>query len=114
MRREDTDPNNVQPTDVLCDFCGTEWGDDTPIVEGHQGSCVCGKCLSVAWRALVGEKMNDAPDGGSCTMCLEERSDPLFRSPIREEALICRRCVRLAARALDIDPDHAWTKPPTD
>jgi hypothetical protein len=47
-------------------------------------------------------------------MCLEERSDPLFRSPIRDEALICRRCVRLAARALDIDPDHAWTKPPAD
>lgn len=114
MRAEGTDPNNVQPSDVLCDFCETPWKEEAALVEGHQGSCVCGKCLSVAWKALIGGKLNDAPEGGSCTMCLEERSDPLFRSPIRPAALICRRCVRLAGRALDKDPDHAWTKPLED
>ena len=33
--------------------------------------------------------------------CLEPRSDPAFQSPIRPEAFICRRCIRLAGRALD-------------
>ena len=43
--------------------------------------------------------------------CLEPRRDPAFQSPVREEAFVCRRCIRLAGRALDGDPDHDWTKP---
>ncbi|MAD19479.1 MAG: hypothetical protein CMJ52_04565 [Planctomycetaceae bacterium] len=49
-----------------------------------------------------------------CTMCLEPRRDPAFRSPVREEALVCRRCIRLAGRALARDPDHDWTRPSSD
>lgn len=114
MQRPDTDPENVQPSDIVCDFCESPWSDETPLVEGHQGSCICGKCLSVAWRAVISNKMDDAPDSWTCTMCLEERKDPAFRSPIRSEAIICRRCIRLAGRALDTDPDYDWSKPTGD
>ena len=46
MRKPGTNENNVEMTDVLCDFCQREWSEDIPMVEGHQGSCVCGNCLS--------------------------------------------------------------------
>lgn len=63
--------------------------------------------------------LNDAPpqtqdEPWTCTMCLENRKDPAFRSPAREEAIICRRCIRLSARALDTDSDYAWSKPSDD
>ena len=116
MHKEGTNPDNVQPTDILCDFCGTAWNEQIPVVEGHQGSCICGKCLHVAWDAVVTHKLNDAPpqteEGAwACTMCLEPRKDPAFNSPIREEAFICRRCIRMAGHILDTDPDHDWSKP---
>ena len=89
------------------------------MIEGHRGSCICGKCLTVAWNAVVGAGQDDNPQetgpdgetGCKCTMCLETRSDRVFQSPMHTEAFICRRCIGLSARALDSDPDHAWTRP---
>ena len=63
MRKPTTDPDNVQMSDVLCDFCRREWTDDLPIVEGHQGSIICGFCLSTAYRTVMLNKMNTAPEG---------------------------------------------------
>ena len=122
MHRPGADPEAILPSDILCDFCTRPWSDDIPLVEGHQGSCICGKCLTTAWRAVIDAGINDAPaqtpeeditSGPTwlCALCLEPRRDPAFQSPVREEAFVCRRCIRLAGRALDGDPDHDWTKP---
>lgn len=117
MHRPGADPAAMLPTDILCDFCARPWQDDIAMVEGHRGSCICGDCLATAWRAVIEGGLDDAPapkageEPWTCTLCLEQRTDPAFRSPVREEALICRRCIRLASRALDDDPDHDWRKP---
>ena len=48
-------------------------------------------------------------------MCLEERSDPAWRSPLHEEASICRRCIKLGGRAFRKDGQAAWgAKPDKD
>jgi len=89
MRREGCDPTNVQMSDVLCDFCSREWTDARPMVEGHQGSCICGDCLAAAYRAIV------------------LQPPPAVSAPARA----CRRCVRQSAAVLAKDPDLGWRKP---
>ena len=122
MHRPGADPEAILPSDVLCDFCARPWTDGAPMVEGHRGSCICGDCLATAWRAVIDAGVDDRPPEDpdrpadaaplwTCALCLEPRSDPAFQSPIRPEAFICRRCIRLAGRALDGDPDHDWSKP---
>lgn len=111
MRREGTDPNNVQMSDVLCDFCRCEWTLDLPLIEGHHGSCICGDCLATAYRSVVLAGRDDAISGYRCTMCLEARSDPCFRSQTAPDAFVCRRCIKLGATALERDPDHTWRRP---
>ena len=96
MQRPGTNPQDVQPSDILCDFCHREWADDVAMVEGHQGSCICGNCLTVAFHAVVGAGQDDNPrktgsddvPGCKCTMCLEERTDRVFQSPMYSEAFI--------------------------
>lgn len=111
MRREGTNPDHVEMSDVLCDFCRREWTLDRPLIEGHHGSCICGDCLAAAFRRVAIEGGDDATPGYRCTMCLEARSDPCYRSPAYPEAFVCRRCIKLAATALERDPDHAWRRP---
>jgi hypothetical protein len=111
MRKPGTDENNVQMSDVLCDFCHAEWVEDMPLIEGHHGSCICGKCLTVAYTEIVLHGHNTAPKDYQCTMCLEHRDEPAWQSPAYPEAVVCRRCVKLAAGALHKDKDFAWTKP---
>ncbi len=120
MRKPGIDENNVQMSDVLCDFCHREWTEDLPMVEGHQGSCICGRCLTVAYTEVVLNQTNSAGDEYKCTMCLEREIDrqalnrsgePGWQSPMYSEAVICRRCIKLAAGTLHKDKDFAWTKP---
>jgi len=111
MRKPGTDPNNVQMSDVLCDFCHTEWTEATPFIEGHHGSIVCGKCLTVAYTDVVLGGANTAPSGYKCTMCLETREDPAWQSPLHPDATICKRCINLAAGTLSKDQDYGWTRP---
>lgn len=120
MRKPGTDENNVQMSDVLCDFCQREWTEDEPMLEGHQGSCICGKCLTLAYLDVVVHKNDTSPDDFKCPMCLESNADraelgragePGWRSPVREEATICRRCIKLAAGALHKDKSYDWRKP---
>lgn len=113
MRKPGTDENNVQMSDVLCDFCESEWIESLPMIEGHHGSCVCGKCLTVAYTEVVLSQTNSGPAGYSCTMCLEKRDDPAWQSPVRDIAVICLRCIKLAARALERDKDLPWSRPTT-
>ncbi|MFO0829277.1 MAG: hypothetical protein U0572_14160 [Phycisphaerales bacterium] len=111
MRRDGTDPDNVQMSDVLCDFCLREWTEDVPFIEGHHGSCVCGDCLAAAYRAVVVAGRDDRVADCQCTMCLERRDEAVYRSPTRDVAFICRRCIKLAAGTLERDKDHAWRRP---
>jgi hypothetical protein len=127
VRRDGTDPDNVQMSDVLCDFCAREWTQDRQMVEGHHGSCICASCLAHAFRAVVIDGRDDSgcagpPDAGQgpsnpvddlprCTMCLETRNEPHWRGTGRPQALACRRCIKMASVILERDPDAAWTRP---
>jgi len=119
MRREGTDESNVEMSDVLCDFCHAEWTEDLPMVEGHRGACICGKCLTVAYREVMVEKSGETGDY-TCTLCRESAEDraaldragePGWRSPMYPEAAACRRCLKRSAGVLHKDPDFDWRKP---
>lgn len=123
MIRVGADENNVQMSDILCDFCHSEWTIDVPMVEGHQGSCICGNCLTIAFSEVVNSKINSAPEDYTCPMCLEGVSDrevlnrkgePGWQSPVYTEANICRRCIKLAAGTLHKDAENNWQKPRAD
>ncbi len=109
MHRDGADPARMQPDDFLCDFCGRAWDGRFPMVEGHQGSLICGACLRVAYLDVVGAARTlGAP--GPCTMCLEERDDLAWRGG-RADAAICRRCIRQGGTRLHKDPDWDWVRP---
>ena len=109
MRREGTNPDDVQPEDELCDFCRRPaWADDEPCVEGHHGSIICGACLTCAWTAVQVHRQGEAPT--TCVMCLETR-DELGWGPEGASTRVCRRCIKQAAGALHKSKDWAWTKP---
>lgn len=93
-----------------CDFCDTRF-EDAAMIEGHQGSLLCGKCLSAAWMELGVLKGGQANTGAKCTMCLENRNESQWRSPMNEQASVCIRCVRMAATAFERDPDTGWKRP---
>ena len=111
MHRPGANTHNVQPSDVLCDFCHGSWDGASPVVEGHHGSIICGACLTIAYTRLVVEGNGSAPAGYSCTMCLEQREEAGWQSPAHPDACICRRCANQSARVLDRDPDYDWERP---
>ncbi len=109
MHRPGCDPANMTPEDFLCDFCGQHWREDRPFVEGHRGACICGNCLTLAYHADPVEF--DEP-GLCCTMCRRPiTGEPCWRSPAREVAVICRKCIKQSAGVLHKDPDVPWRKP---
>lgn len=123
MLRQGADPENLDAADFLCNFCGRSWSDDNPMIEGHQGSLICAKCLTVAYAEVgrtssaegadeAGKKARIAPDDRpKCILCLEHRDEPAWRSPVAEDQYACRRCVRQGATTLERDPDSNWKKP---
>jgi len=111
MHKEGIDPENVQPEDILCDFCGdAAWSMGKPCIEGHQGSIVCGSCLATAYIALglVGEEQETTE---KCRMCLEHREDPVWLGNIEPLAPICKRCTKQSAGALTKSKHWDWSKP---
>ncbi len=113
MRREGTDPDHVHMPDVLCDFCAQEWTTDRPMIEGHLGSCICGSCLAEAYRSVEIAGVDDraAQVPRTCTMCREARDEPCREGAARPEAVICRRCITMAAKALSRDAESGWKLP---
>ena len=113
MRRDGTNSEAVNMEDVLCDYCHSAWTLDRPMVEGHHGSCICGSCLKMAYASTQIGESGDAVDGApiKCTMCLEDREGTCFQSPAYPDAMICLRCIKMAAKALGRDPDSNWTVP---
>ena len=111
MHREGIDPENVQPEDILCDYCGTaSWSQGEPCVEGHQGSIVCGACLTKAYIDLVLHKTERETEE-KCRMCLEQREDPVWLGSEEPTASICRRCVKQSAGVLTKSKHWDWSKP---
>jgi hypothetical protein len=114
MRREGCDEDNLQMSDVMCDACAKEWTHELPMVEGHQGSCICGRCLTVAYADLVNNKGGEAPEGYKCTLCLELREDPGWVSPMFDDKCFCRRCVKQCSGVLNKDKETDWSRPAAD
>ncbi len=97
----------------VCDFCSKSWSDERPMVEGHRGSLICSQCLSIAYTEVVHLRTGSAinPDE-MCIMCREtERPGFLWRSPVKDDGLICTRCVKQSAGVLVKDPEYGWSKP---
>jgi len=106
------DPKSRGDAFFKCDFCRCGWSEDRPMVEGHRGSLICAKCLSVAWAELVQEGAGeDRKPDESCRLCLEPRDGKVWRSPIDEAAIVCVRCVKQSAGVLHKDKESEWTKP---
>jgi len=95
----------------VCDFCRKPWRDDRPMVEGHRGALICGPCLTVAYSELVHLRMGTERAGSLCTMCLENRDQPQWESPLHPQAHACIRCVRQAAGVMSKDPESGWKRP---
>jgi hypothetical protein len=110
MHKPGVDPDNVQMSDIICDFCLREWTEDLPLVEGHRGSVICGHCLTEAYRATALKKEGSAPPGYQCILCLETRPDLGWKRP-DTPACACARCIRQSAGVLVKDPDWKWEKP---
>lgn len=96
-----------------CDFCQVVWDPYTGpyMIEGHQGSLVCSRCLSIAYADVVLHGGGHELTGQKCTMCLEEREQPQWQSPVLEQNRICLRCIRQGATAMEKDAESGWTKP---
>ena len=90
---------------IACDFCGTDWDQIKPMVEGHRGSVICLACVRSALTALAGN-----PDECVCTLCLgtHPAGTPTWRQLAAAEgangdAVACDACIRQAAEAFGKD-----------
>ena len=99
---------------IACDFCGTDWDDQLPMIEGHRGSVICLPCLQQAIDATA-----PAASAFTCTLCLQDldAADRRWQpagpggSP---DAAICQACIEQATRAFDRDPDVDFHAPRSD
>ncbi len=112
MQREGINPDDAQMSDFLCDFCHAQWADDRPMVEGHRGSLICSRCLSLSfdelWNRLGGEPL---PEREVCTLCMANHGDPVWVSPAYPEAKVCKRCSKQSVVMLERDPDYGYKRP---
>jgi hypothetical protein len=44
-------------------------------------------------------------------LCLAENGDPIWRSPLRAEKFICKRCSKQSVVMLERDKDTGWKRP---
>ncbi|QDU34653.1 ClpX C4-type zinc finger [Poriferisphaera corsica] len=99
---------------ISCDFCGTDWDEVIPMIEGHHGSIICLSCLQTALDAAA-----PAEEEFDCAMCLQNKpvgtkhwqhSNPTSSEGLNENAHICWDDIRQAAKAFhkDKDIDFKW------
>ena len=99
---------------ISCDFCGEDWDEVKPMLEGHKGSVLCLDCLQ---RALSEAHR----EGGAftCTMGLTDHDentlrwkhpDPTASPGLNPDAVVCWDNIRLAAKTFhkDKDIDFRW------
>lgn len=93
---------------VSCDFCGTDWDGQSPVIEGHRGSIICLECLKAALKGLAASE-----DKYQCVLCLREGILPTVKRwshPNHPDTFACQSCIQQAADVFDKDPDVQWTK----
>ena len=90
---------------ISCDFCGTDWDQVQPMLEGHHGSVLCLGCFKVALEAAEAQ-----PGEYACTLCLRDRLPPTLPRwrGRRREAVVCHDCILQAAKVFDRDDDVDW------
>ncbi len=97
---------------LACDFCGTDWDMEIPMIEGHKGSILCLNCLA---RAI--DEAKDATEGFMCTMCRQDYDAgqkcyaPIERpANANPDAVICWDCLQQADRTFARDKDTEWER----
>lgn len=104
---------------ISCDFCGTDWDEVKPMIEGHHGSVLCLACLQAALEQ-AGSESGGMIEGvqPACTMCLQEvelgksRWAPATRAAgSNPTGLICIDCINQAAGTFSKDADIDWKRP---
>ena len=99
---------------ISCDFCGTDWDELVPMIEGHRGSVLCLECLKAAH-----DQARPQDPLFSCTMCLREGlpvdlarwTHPSPSPTANRLAVICADCISQAAGTFSKDPDVDWMRP---
>lgn len=95
---------------ISCDFCGLDWDEVIPMIEGHHGSVLCLECLkkALAEKAPAVVKVD-------CTLCLQPKEEgvvvwtPSNRSPAANpRAMACDPCLKQAAGTFSKDKDIDW------
>lgn len=90
---------------ISCDYCGTDWDEVKPMIEGHRGSVLCLNCLKIALTDL-----QPADTEFLCNLCQRERLPTgtlRWTSPVTA-AHACTNCVHQAAGTFSKDPDVDW------
>ena len=109
-----TEPEGIV---ISCDFCGSDWDEVKPMIEGHHGSVLCLACMQAAL-----EKIEPGDSSFSCTLCLMDKDSdvPRWSHPapssdpppgINPHAVLCQDCLNQAAGTFSKDPDVDWKKP---
>lgn len=90
---------------ISCDYCGTDWDEVRPMIEGHRGSVLCLNCLKVALADL-----QPAAEAFTCNLCQRERiaAGTLQWTSPAQGVHACESCVKQAAGTFSKDPDVDW------
>ena len=99
---------------ISCDFCGTDWDQVRPMIEGHRGSVICLDCVK---QAIADESA--PPSQYSCTMCIRDQLPTKLKQwepnprpqAANPTAIICHDCLQQASQAFHRDNDVPWSKP---
>ena len=125
MHRPGADPENRTEVDFLCDFCGSTWKPERPMMEGHKGSLICGVCLTNAYKQVVLANAGiTVPEHIACTLCLLNKAGDYWQSATRVDLqdgevlvepepgnVVCRWCIERSATMLNKDAESGWKKP---
>jgi hypothetical protein len=97
---------------ISCDFCGADWDQVRPMIEGHHGSVLCLPCLE---RALQEAKPANADFRCSLGLTDEDAGTLAWGPPPtpgeppaagrNPHAVACGDCIQQAARGFSRDPD---------
>lgn len=102
---------------ISCDFCGDDWDEVKPMIEGHHGSIICLECLKAAL-----EEADENASRFECTMCLRDlgaemkryrpsrSADAALPQGANPHAAICIDCINQAAGTFSKDPDVDWKR----
>ena len=99
---------------ISCDFCGVDWDEVIPMIEGHRGSVLCLACLK---QGLDQVKPQDGKF--TCTLCLRDGLPadlarwvhPAPTTTANPAAVMCIDCINQAAGTFSKDEDVDWRRP---